>query len=130
MPPRRTRPGYGTAPLPSTRPPATGSYLAAQKTLGTPVKRYDEAAAAEWLAKVSDDLPLYRGGEGFIHPAFYLDQANKALSLNVKLGPWIHAGSEIQHLGAARLGQTLSTRGWCPIGLREKRARSSWSSTS
>jgi len=88
-----------------------GSYLAAQKTLGTPVNRYDEAAAAEWLAKVSDDLPLYRGREGFVHPAFYLDQANKALSLNVKLGPWIHVGSVIQHLGAARLGQTLSTRG-------------------
>jgi len=102
---------YETAPLPSTRPPALGAYLAAQKTLGTPVNRYDEAAAAAWLAKVSDALPLYRGREGFIHPAFYLDQANKALTLNVKLGPWIHAGSVIQHLGAARLGQTLSTRG-------------------
>jgi molybdopterin converting factor small subunit len=102
---------YGVAPLPSTRPPAVGSYLAAQKTLGTPVNRYDEAAAAEWLTKVSDDLPVYRGREGFVHPAFYLHQANKALSLNVKLGPWIHVGSVIQHLAAARLGQTLSTRG-------------------
>lgn len=102
---------YETASLPSTRPPAVGSYLAAQKTLGTPVNRYDETAAAEWLTKVSDGIPLYRGREGFVHPAFYLDQANKALSLNVKLGPWIHVGSVIQHLGAARLGQTLSTRG-------------------
>ena len=60
---------YETAPLPSTRPPALGTYLAAQKTLGTPVNRYDEAAAAAWLTKVSDGLPLYRGREGFIHPA-------------------------------------------------------------
>ena len=50
------------------------------------MNRYDEAAAAAWLAKVADGLPLYRGREGFIHPAFYLDQANKALSHNVKLG--------------------------------------------
>ena len=46
-----------------------------------------------------------------MHPAFYLDQANKALSLNVRLGPWIHVGSVIQHFSAARLGETLATRG-------------------
>ena len=75
------------------------------------MNRYDEGAAGEWLDKVRDELALYRGPRPSVHPAFYLAQANKALSLNVRLGPWIHVGSVIQHLSAARVGETLSTRG-------------------
>jgi hypothetical protein len=102
---------YVGAPLPVERPPALAASLPVGKVLGSPVNRYDEGAAGAWLDKVGDELALYRGREAFVHPAFYLDQANKALSLNVRLGPWIHAGSVIQHLSAARVGETLSTRG-------------------
>ena len=102
---------YRTAPLPEPRPEATRAHLAAVETLGTPVNTYDEACAAEWLAKVDDPLPLYRGRTGWVHPAFFLDQANKALRQNVRLGPWIHVGSVVRHLGGARLGETLATRG-------------------
>ena len=45
-----------------------------------------------------------------MHPAFYLDQANRALDRNVRLGPWIHVSSTVRHLGAARVGETLQTR--------------------
>jgi hypothetical protein len=102
---------YVGAPLSAERPPARAASLPVGKVLGSPVNRYDEGAAEAWLDKVSDGLPLYRGCEAFVHPAFYLDQANKALSLNVRLGPWIHVGSVIQHLSVARVGETLSTRG-------------------
>lgn len=102
---------YAGAPLPAERPPAIAANLPVGKVMGSPVNRYDEARAAEWLDKVSDGLPLYRGRDAFVHPAFYLDLANKALSLNVRLGPWIHTGSVIRHLSAARLGETLVTRG-------------------
>ncbi len=102
---------YQAAPLPAERPPALAANLAMGTVMGSPVNRYDEERAAEWLGKVSDGLPLYRGRDAFVHPAFYLDQANKALSLNVRLGPWIHAGSVIQHFSAARLGEMLVTRG-------------------
>lgn len=102
---------YRTAPLPEPRPEATRAHLAAVETLGTPVNTYDEACAAEWLAKVDDPLPLYRGRTGWVHPAFFLDQANKALRQNVRLGPWIHVGSVVRHLGGARVGETLATRG-------------------
>jgi len=102
---------YSSAALPDPRPPATRAHLAALGSLGTPVNTYDEPRAEEWLAKVADPLPLYRGREGWIHPAYFLDQANKALSLNVRLGPWIHAGSVVRHLGGARVGETLATRG-------------------
>src|SRR5207245_11636244 len=102
---------YRTAPLPDYRAEATRAHLGALETLGTPVNVYDEARAGEWLDKVDDPLPLYRGRDGWVHPAYFLDQANKALSLNVRLGPWIHAGSVVRHLGGARVGETLTTRG-------------------
>jgi len=102
---------YRAAPLPEPRPEATREHLASLETLGTPVITYDAAAAAEWLEKVADPLPLYRGRDGWVHPAFFLHQANKALSLNVHLGPWIHAGSIVRHLGGARVGEALATRG-------------------
>jgi acyl dehydratase len=102
---------YGSAPLPESRPEATREHLASLDILGTPVTHYDEALAEEWLARVTDPLPLYRGRDGWVHPAFFLDQANRALRQNVRLGPWIHAGSVIRHLGGARVGDTLATRG-------------------
>ena len=102
---------YKSAPLPEPRPEATRGHLASLEVLGSPVTRYDEAVAEEWLARVDDPLPIYRGREGWVHPAFYLDQANRALRQNVRLGPWIHVGSVIRHLGGARVGDTLTTRG-------------------
>lgn len=102
---------YRAAPLPDPRPEATREHLVTLDTLGTPVHTYDEAAAAEWLDKVGDPLPLYRGRDGWVHPAFFLHQANQALRQNVHLGPWIHVGSAVRHLGGARIGETLAVRG-------------------
>jgi acyl dehydratase len=113
---------YRTAPLPAPRPDATREHLGALDTLGTPVATYDEPAALEWLEKVGDPLPLYRGARGWVHPAFFLHLANRALTLNVRLGPWIHAGSVVRHLGGARVGDTLATRGRVR-SLFEKRGR-------
>src|SRR5262249_36953596 len=102
---------YREAVLPAERPPASREHLLTIAELGTPVTPYDEAQADAYLAKVSESLPLYRGAGGAVHPAFYLDQANRALSGNVRLGPWIHAASTVRHLGAARVGDTLRTLG-------------------
>lgn len=102
---------YGTAPLPETRPEATREHLDPLAVLGTPVTRYDEARAMAYLDAVGDTLSIYRGADGRVHPAFYLDQANRALDRNVTLGPWIHVSSVVRHLGPARVGDTLATRG-------------------
>ncbi len=102
---------YPPAPLPAERPLASREQFASLDALGTPVNAYDEARAAEYLERVSDALALYRGGRGWTHPGFFLDQANKALSQNVRMSPWIHAGSVVRHLGGARVGETLATRG-------------------
>lgn len=102
---------YGTAPLPEPRPAATREHLASLGPLGTPEAHYDAARAADYLAKVDDALALYRGAGAAVHPGFYLDQANRALDRNVTMGPWIHVGSGVRHLGAASVGDRLATRG-------------------
>ncbi len=102
---------YAAAPLPAERPAATREHLGSLAALGTPVAAYDEASAAEYLRSVADPLPLYHGAGGWVHPGFLLHQANRALSQNVRMGPWIHAGSVVRHLGGARVGETLAARG-------------------
>jgi hypothetical protein len=102
---------YGAAPLPGERPPVSRTVLERPGPLGTPEIVYDEALASDWLEQVSEPLDVYRGAGAWVHPAFFLKQANRALSQNVRLGPWIHVGSRVRHLGGARPGLTLSTRG-------------------
>lgn len=102
---------YAGAPLPGERPPVCRALLEGPGPLGTPEALYDEAQAAAWLERVADPLALYRGPEAWVHPAFYLDQANRALDRNVRLGPWIHVGSRVRHLAGARVGERLATRG-------------------
>jgi acyl dehydratase len=101
---------YREAALPDERPEATREHLGRVDVLGTPVTPYDEERARTYLASVGDDLSLY-SARGRIHPAFYLDQANRSLDRNIRMGPWIHVGSVVRHLGAGHVGQTLRTRG-------------------
>jgi acyl dehydratase len=102
---------YPRAPLPEPRPEATREHLGKLAALGTPEAHYDAARAADYLAKVDDALALYRGPSGAVHPGFYLDQANRSIDRNVRMGPWIHVGSVVRHLGSARIGDRLATRG-------------------
>jgi acyl dehydratase len=102
---------YPKAPLPDPRPEATAAHLASLDGLGTPEAHYDAARAADYLGKVDDSLALYRGADGAVHPGFYLEQANRALDRNVRMGPWIHVGSVVRHLALAHVGDHLATRG-------------------
>jgi hypothetical protein len=102
---------YRPAPLPADRPLASREHLAGLTVLGTPEALNDGACAAEYAERVSDTLPLYRGATAWVHPAFLLQQANRALRDNVRVSPWIHVASVVRHLGGARVGETLVTRG-------------------
>ena len=105
---------YREAALPEERSPVTRALLESFDVLGTPVAVYDAALAATYVDDVSDPLEIYRTiyrGGARVHPAFYLKEANRALSRNVKLGPWVHVASTVRHLGAARVGDRLATRG-------------------
>jgi acyl dehydratase len=102
---------YPEAPLPAERPAGTPEHLRTLSVLGTFTERYDEARADDYLTSVSDTLPVYRGAGGWVHPAFHTNLGNRVLRTNVIIGPWIHLGSVVRHLGAARVGDTLSARG-------------------
>ena len=101
---------YAEAPLPAEREPGTRAYFDAHATLGTFVVRYDAALAEEYVASVSDPLPLYRDAGAWVHPAFFTHMGNRCLRSNVVIGPWIHIGSVVRHLGGARLGGSLAAR--------------------
>ena len=113
---------YGEAPLPERRPEATRVHLASLAMLGTPRVHYDAGQAEAYVAKVGEALALYRGTGGWVHPGFLLEQGNRALDRNVTMSPWIHVGSAVRHLGGARVGDRLATRGKVR-SLFEKRGR-------
>ncbi len=102
---------YPAAALPADRPLVSREVLAGRTVLGSPSTLVDRAVADAFLAKVGDRLPLYQGAGALVHPGFYLDQANKALSQNVRVSPWVHVESEGRHFGAARVGERVDTRG-------------------
>lgn len=103
---------FPRAPLPVSRPSATIANLPVGMVLGSLDWQLDLAAlAAKFLPEMCATLPLYFGVEAVCHPAFYLAQANETLMANVKLGPWIHTGSEVQHYALPHPAARLSLRG-------------------
>jgi acyl dehydratase len=103
--------GYPAAALPGSPPPVTAKTLARPDPLGTPVLRLDAAVLERAADDLDDPSPVYRGSAGVVHPGLVLRQANRALSENFTLGPWIHVSSDVAHLDLARAGERLETRG-------------------
>jgi acyl dehydratase len=102
---------YPTAPLPETPPVATEGTLAALGPLGTPSLVLDAGTLARAADDLDDPLPVYRTPDGVAHPGLLLRQANRALSENLSLGPWIHVSSDVAHTDLARTGDRLEVRG-------------------
>jgi acyl dehydratase len=102
---------YPSAPLPDTPPAATAATLSNLGSLGTVALRLDAAGLAQAAEDLDDPLSDYRGPRGVAHAGLLLRQANRALTENVALGPWIHVSSDVTHLGLARAGDLLETRG-------------------
>jgi acyl dehydratase len=90
---------------PAERPPASEATLSPGTVLcvgPTPLE-------ADYLDGVRETEPLYRR-ERLAHPGQVLRMANRALTANVVLGPWIHVGSKVRNFGAARLGESVTAR--------------------
>ncbi|RAI60863.1 hypothetical protein [Roseicella frigidaeris] len=94
---------------PAERPPASEASLAPGTVLGTAPLEVTPAAAAAYLAAVRETSPLYAEA-GLVHPGMVLRLCNQALVQNVVLGPWIHTGSRVRNLAAARIGESLVAR--------------------
>jgi hypothetical protein len=101
---------YPAAPLPDERPPATYDTLAALGDLGSWEATFRAEHAPAFLDEIGDDLALYRDG-GAAHPGYLLLSANWILGANVRLGPWMHVGSDVTNFGVVEDGDRVSTRG-------------------
>ena len=78
---------------------------------------FDTEAGARnrYLDEIDEHDPLYRGrspwGAPLVHPGWYLNMANRVVSGNYLVGPWIHTRSELRHLAPALAGGTYRAYG-------------------
>jgi acyl dehydratase len=90
-------------------PAASPEELVPGTTFGLDPHTFRADRAGEYLDEVRETLPIYRD-EGIAHPAWILRDANYVLSANVRLGPWIHVESKVQHHGVVHDGEAVSAR--------------------
>jgi acyl dehydratase len=99
---------FAVADLPVDPPPADASSLAVGTVLGVVREHATAEAHDAYLAGVGDSLPIYTR---FVHPGALLRVVNAVLYRSVRLGPWIHTGSDCRFLAPAPAGSTLEGRG-------------------
>jgi acyl dehydratase len=96
------------APVAERHPVNAGSYEVG-KWLGTLPRDWAGDAAKEYLADIRETDPIY-AKEGLGHPGLLQRVMNKVLVDNAILGPWIHVGSKMQLLSAAKAGDVITAR--------------------
>lgn len=99
-----TRRGDPPVDRAAERPPATPETMARLRDGGLGALALHWRGDGELARYLRDERPVPRlvrsDGEALANPAFLLGLANWALAANVRLGPWIHVGSEARHHGA------------------------------
>ncbi|MBO0715347.1 MAG: hypothetical protein J2P59_11370, partial [Acidimicrobiales bacterium] len=106
--PVETGPAPVVAP-PEERPPADEVSLAPGRPLGTVKGAITEADGRGYLETVGESLPLFERARA-VHPGQLLQLANRALALNVALGPWVHVGSRLTHRAVLRWDEPFEVR--------------------
>jgi acyl dehydratase len=91
------------------RRPVDATSYELGKWLGTVPRAWAGEAAEGYLTDVRERDPIY-AKEGLGHPGLLQRVMNKVLVDNAILGPWIHAGSRMQLLSAARRGDEITAR--------------------
>jgi acyl dehydratase len=90
------------------KPVNTASYQV-DKWLGVEPRIWASEAAKEYLGDIRETDPIYLR-EGLGHPGLLPRIMNKVLVDNAILGPWIHVGTRMQLLSAAKVGDELTAR--------------------
>jgi acyl dehydratase len=65
----------------------------------------------EYCRTHGDDLAMYQGAHGCVHPGLLLHQCNRIFSERFILGPWMHVASDIHTYRPCQVGETLEVRG-------------------
>lgn len=94
---------------PNPRPDASPETLAVGLWLGVNPFTVTPAYLAQSLIDIGETNPIY-AQEQIVHPVTILRVCNWSLSHSRKVGPWIHVGSQVQNLGLAHAGDTLTSR--------------------
>ena len=97
-----------TAAVAERRPVDATSYELGT-WLGTVPRTWAGEAAREYLTDIRERDPIY-AREGLGHPGLLQRVMNRALVDNAILGPWIHVGSRMQLLSAAKAGDEITAR--------------------
>ena len=113
------RPAFARTDQEPRRPEDRDPISAASAPVGVPLPPVLRAGDAEAVRRYLDERdehdPLFREsspyGPPLMHPGLWPDIANRVLSANFRLGPWIHTRSAIQHLGPALAGGTYRAYG-------------------
>lgn len=96
---------------PSTRGLAASPESLAPGTALVPLELgFHADGAAAYLDEIGEDLPLYRDGS-VAHPGWLLRLANFVLAVHVRLGPWIHVGSDARFFGVVGDGARVEVLG-------------------
>jgi acyl dehydratase len=100
---------FTETPAVAERGPVSALSYQPGKWLGTAPRAWAGEAAEEYLRDVRERDPIFTA-EGLGHPGLLQRVMNKVLVDNAILGPWIHVGSRMQLLSAARSGDELTAR--------------------
>ena len=104
--------GYLEAPLPpvDSRPVPSRELLVPGTVMGT-LHETVSLPDPTVLENLDECLAIYIGPDAVAHPFTLLGLANQILVRNYKLGPWIHAASDLINWSAVRDGEEISVRG-------------------
>ena len=91
------------------RQPVSAASFQVDQWLGTIPRQWAGSAARDYLADIRETDPIY-ARENLGHPGLLQRVMNKVLVDNAILGPWIHVGSRMQLLSAAKTGAELTGR--------------------
>jgi acyl dehydratase len=100
---------YNETAAVTERQPVNVTSYELGKWLGTLPRAWAGEAAREYLTDVRETDAIY-AREGLGHPGLLQRVMNKVLVDNAILGPWIHVGSRMQLLSAAKSGDELTAR--------------------
>jgi acyl dehydratase len=100
---------YSETSAVAQRKPVDSASYETGKWLGVVPRSWAGADATGYLTDVRETLPIY-AQDGLGHPGLFQRVMNKVLVDNAILGPWIHVGSRMQLLAAAKAGDELTAR--------------------
>jgi hypothetical protein len=100
---------YMAASAAKERKPVNAASYELGKWLGSIPRDWAGGAANEYLKDIRETDPIY-ARENLGHPGLLPRIMNKVLVDNAVLGPWIHVGTRMQLLSAAKTGDELTAR--------------------